>query len=201
RDHSLFGSWSAGAAHGRATRSWASCVARIRAEACSAGSPARAAKYPLTRAAKCGWSLSAMGRLRRPPAHGARAPVGPDAALSPSLLAGWEPRAEPKHGSAGSGSRPAAPSGPAPGSPDVADGVAFGERIIGIDHVARKTGDPGLAAERGHHRGVGAHRRLRDQATDKHWAEDAFVAEVFVKAETASRVEGGHARAGAGAAG
>src|SRR5262249_3255687 len=86
------------------------------------------------------------------------------------------------------------------GSPDVADGVALGERVVCVDHVAREAGDPGLAAQGRYHCGVRAHGRLRDQAAGEDGAEDALVAEVLVEAEASPRVESGHARAGAGAA-
>src|SRR5215470_12314659 len=86
------------------------------------------------------------------------------------------------------------------GLPDVADGVAFGERVVGVDHVAREASDPGLAAQGRYHCGIWTHGRLSDQAPGEDGAEDALVAEILVEAEAASRMERGHPRAGARAA-
>src|SRR5215470_15631595 len=86
------------------------------------------------------------------------------------------------------------------GLPDVADGVAFGERVVGVDHVAREASDPSLAAQGRYHGRIRTHGRLGDQAPGEDGAEDTLVAKVRVETELASRVEGGHARARAGAA-
>src|SRR5690348_3005140 len=85
--------------------------------------------------------------------------------------------------------------------PDIPDGIPLRKRIIGVQHITRKTSDPGLAADGRRHRVVRTDLTLFHQSSRESGAEDSLVNEVFVQAQFAARMQRRHAGAGAGAAG
>ena len=94
----------------------------------------------------------------------------------------------------------AAPRSGSP-SPDVADGEPFGERILGVEHVLREAGDPGLAADRRHDGGgTGRPSSLRAAVPVKTVPRMPSWTESLAERQPALRVQRRHLRAGAGAA-
>src|SRR5487761_528161 len=86
-------------------------------------------------------------------------------------------------------------------APNVGDGEAGGERVVGFGDVLREAGDPGASADCGNDRGIWTDTRFGDEASSESGTENSFVNEILMERQQAFRVKDGHLCASAGAAG
>src|SRR5205823_3731441 len=90
----------------------------------------------------------------------------------------------------------AAPQMPAPTTTTSADTKAFGERVVGIEHVLPHAGHPGAPGDLGDHPAPSADVDLLDQPAGEPRPDHRLVHERRVELQLAARPQLSHPRAG-----
>src|ERR1700730_1207866 len=88
----------------------------------------------------------------------------------------------------------------APLSPNIRHRKSLRERIVCIENIIRKTGDPSSPTDRGHHRFVRTELHLFHKPSSKTSSQYAFVNKVLMQRQLSLLVQNCHFRGRSGAA-